>query len=193
MAPNCLTRTRANSICCVRPVLQAHELWDVTDPAKPTKVSTVVSGLVDTHKNWWECDSGTRTWFPARPVGVPSAWGEIYDLSDPSEPVFIRNFWLAWAKQPGSTGAHAFRIARRYFDRPEGQSYLRGIWHHQERHHRNSRPRQIDPRPEGSHRREPLHSPVVGAARIAAGCGSAHHVSDDRHGPHGFREKRNAK
>ena len=36
-----------------------HEVWDVSDPAKPRKVSTVVSGLTSTHKNYWECDTGT--------------------------------------------------------------------------------------------------------------------------------------
>ena len=36
-----------------------HEVWDVSDPAKPRKVSTVVTGLSATHKNYWECDTGT--------------------------------------------------------------------------------------------------------------------------------------
>ncbi|MGH7302631.1 MAG: hypothetical protein ACRELZ_05035, partial [Candidatus Rokuibacteriota bacterium] len=36
-----------------------HEIWDVSDPAKPRKASTVVSGLTSTHKNFWECDTGT--------------------------------------------------------------------------------------------------------------------------------------
>ena len=36
-----------------------HEVWDVSDPAKPRKVSTVVTGLTSTHKNYWECDTGT--------------------------------------------------------------------------------------------------------------------------------------
>src|SRR6266487_4164589 len=31
-----------------------HEVWEVTDPASPRKVSTVVTGLTSTHKNWWE-------------------------------------------------------------------------------------------------------------------------------------------
>ena len=35
-----------------------HEVWDVTDPLKPQKASTVVTGLTSTHKNWWECDTG---------------------------------------------------------------------------------------------------------------------------------------
>src|SRR6516165_12200031 len=36
----------------------AHEMWDVTDPAKPSRMTTIVSGLRDTHKSWWECDTG---------------------------------------------------------------------------------------------------------------------------------------
>ena len=30
----------------------AHEIWDVSDPAKPSKITTIVSGLKDTHKSW---------------------------------------------------------------------------------------------------------------------------------------------
>src|SRR5207237_22837 len=37
---------------------QAHELWDVTTPEKPTRLAVVVDKLKDTHKSWWECDSG---------------------------------------------------------------------------------------------------------------------------------------
>src|ERR1043165_7392407 len=36
----------------------AHEIWDVTDPAKPNRVTVIVNGLRDTHKSWWECDTG---------------------------------------------------------------------------------------------------------------------------------------
>src|SRR5262245_44672191 len=35
-----------------------HEVWDVTDPANPQKVVTVVTGLTSTHKSFWECDTG---------------------------------------------------------------------------------------------------------------------------------------
>src|SRR5690349_9170421 len=44
-----LLRTLGNS---------AHEIWDVTDPAKPALLTTVVKGLKGTHKSWWACDSG---------------------------------------------------------------------------------------------------------------------------------------
>ena len=36
----------------------AHEIWDVTVPAKPSKLTTVVDNLTGTHKSWWECDTG---------------------------------------------------------------------------------------------------------------------------------------
>ena len=92
----------------------AHEVWDVTDPAKPQKASTVVSGLTATHKNWWECDTGIAYLISgdlakANPLQLgPSGWRtwrmtKIYDLSDPAKPVFIRDFGLA-GQEPGSTG-----------------------------------------------------------------------------------------
>jgi hypothetical protein len=37
---------------------EAHEIIDVTDPAKPTLITKIVAGLTTTHKNWWECDTG---------------------------------------------------------------------------------------------------------------------------------------
>ena len=91
-----------------------HEVWDVTDPAAPKKVSTVVTGLTSTHKNWWECDTGIAYLISgdlakAAPMQVgPSGWRtgrmtKIYDLSDPAKPVFIRDFGLA-GQEPGSTG-----------------------------------------------------------------------------------------
>jgi hypothetical protein len=86
----------------------------VTDPARPHKAGTVVSGLTSTHKNWWECDTGTAYLVSgdlARrdPLELgPSGWRtwrmtKIYDLSDPTRPVFIRDFGLA-GQEPGSTG-----------------------------------------------------------------------------------------
>ncbi len=39
---------------------EAHQVWDVTDPAAPKFVVTIVSGLSNTHKSWWECDNRHR-------------------------------------------------------------------------------------------------------------------------------------
>jgi hypothetical protein len=81
----------------------SHEVWDVTSPAKPTRVTVVVTDLRDTHKSFWECDTGI-----AFLVSGPADWRtrrmtQIYDLSNPAAPVFIRNFGLP-GQQPGSTG-----------------------------------------------------------------------------------------
>ena len=92
----------------------SHEVWDVSDPAAPQKLTTVVSGLTSTHKSWWECDTGIAYLIsgdlarqnPRQPGR--SGWRtwrmtKIYDLSDPAKPVFVRDFGLA-GQEPGSTG-----------------------------------------------------------------------------------------
>jgi hypothetical protein len=81
----------------------AHEIWDVTDPAKPSLLTTIVKGLKGTHKSWWECDTGI-----AYLVSGIEGWKvrratQVYDLSDPAKPVFIRNFGLP-GQQPGAGG-----------------------------------------------------------------------------------------
>lgn len=81
----------------------AHEMWDVSDPAKPRRLNVIVAGLRDTHKSWWECDTGI-----AYLVGGVVGWrttrmAMIYDLSDPAKPVFIRYFGLP-GQQPGARG-----------------------------------------------------------------------------------------
>ena len=81
----------------------AHEIWDVTDPTKPSRVTVVVSGLVDTHKSWWECDTGIAYLVSGEPGWRVRRMTQIYDLSDPAHPVFIRDFGLP-GQQPGSTG-----------------------------------------------------------------------------------------
>jgi hypothetical protein len=81
-----------------------HQVWDVTVPENPTLVSTPVSGLRDTHKSWWECDTGIAYLVSdGRPQGWKvSRMTKVYDLSDPAKPVFIRNFGLD-GQQPGSS------------------------------------------------------------------------------------------
>ncbi len=82
---------------------RAHQIWDVTDPAKPSLLTTVVEGLKDTHKSFWECDTGI-----AYLVSGVDGWRtrrmtSIYDLSDPLKPVKIRDFGLV-GQEPGATG-----------------------------------------------------------------------------------------
>ncbi len=79
----------------------AHQIWDVSDPARPALVSAVVDKLKGTHKSWWECDTGI-----AFLVSGVDGWRvrrhpQVYDLSDPGKPVFIRNFGLP-GHEPGA-------------------------------------------------------------------------------------------
>ncbi|MBV9251367.1 MAG: hypothetical protein JO227_19220 [Acetobacteraceae bacterium] len=81
---------------------EAHEVWDVTYPADP-KLVTRITGFRDTHKSWWECDTGI-----AYLVAGVQGWRtprmtHVMDLSDPAHPIFIRDFGLP-GQQPGSTG-----------------------------------------------------------------------------------------
>jgi hypothetical protein len=102
----------------LRATATAHEVWDVTDPARPGLVKTVIGNLGATHKNWWECDTGiaylvsdgrrldlavSDRRFLADENWRTNRMTQIYDLSNPASPVFIRNYGLV-GQQPGSTG-----------------------------------------------------------------------------------------
>jgi hypothetical protein len=81
----------------------AHEVWNVTDPARPALLSTVASRLQGTHKNWWECDSGIAYLVSGVPGWRTSRMTQIYDLGNPAKPEFIRNFGLP-GHEPGASG-----------------------------------------------------------------------------------------
>jgi hypothetical protein len=99
-----LPKGERNTVYLLRPFGgQAHEIWNVTDPANPTLIKRISSGLNDTHKSWWECDtgiaylvSGVKGWRVRRMT-------EVFDLSDPANPVKIRDFGLP-GQEPGATG-----------------------------------------------------------------------------------------
>src|SRR5260221_2721741 len=81
----------------------AHEVWDVTTPEKPSRVVVVVDKLKGTHKNWWECDTGIAYLVSGLPDWRTRRMTQVFDLSDPAQPKFIRNFGLA-GQEPGATG-----------------------------------------------------------------------------------------
>jgi hypothetical protein len=83
---------------------RAHEMWNVTDPAHPALITRIVEGLKDTHKSWWECDTGIAYLVSGAPGWRTRRMTQVYDLSDPAHPVKIRDFGLA-GQEPGSTGA----------------------------------------------------------------------------------------
>ncbi|HEY2677032.1 MAG TPA: hypothetical protein VGI65_08670, partial [Steroidobacteraceae bacterium] len=92
----------------------SHEVWDVTDPADPTLVSTPVNGLDVTHRNWWDCSTGiayivggatspTDASFDGwNANSSPNQHLKIYDLSDPKHPKYIMDFGYP-GQNPGST------------------------------------------------------------------------------------------
>ncbi|WP_414709806.1 LVIVD repeat-containing protein [Reyranella sp.] len=82
---------------------EAHEIWNVADPANPALV-TRIAGLKDTHKSWWECDTGIAYLVSGVPDWRVRRMTQVYDLSDPAHPVKIRDFGLA-GQQPGAVGA----------------------------------------------------------------------------------------
>jgi hypothetical protein len=82
---------------------EAHEIWNVADPANPVLL-TRIGGLSDTHKNWWECDTGIAYLVSGAPGWRTRRMTQVYDLSDPAHPVKIRDFGLP-GQEPGSTGA----------------------------------------------------------------------------------------
>src|SRR5690349_2694397 len=80
-----------------------HEIWDTTDPANPALVAQIGEGLKDTHKNWWECDTGIAYLVSGAPGWRTRRMMQVYDLSDPAHPRHIRDFGLV-AQQPGTEG-----------------------------------------------------------------------------------------
>jgi hypothetical protein len=79
----------------------AHEVWDVSDPAKPALL-TRLDGLSGTHKSWWECDTGIAYLVSGAPGWRVHRMTQVYDLGDPVHPALIRDFGLV-GQEPGAT------------------------------------------------------------------------------------------
>lgn len=81
---------------------EAHEIWNVANPAEPVLL-TRIGGLKDTHKSWWECDTGIAFLVGGAPDWRTKRMTQVYDLSNPKNPVKIRDFGLV-GQEPGATG-----------------------------------------------------------------------------------------
>jgi hypothetical protein len=95
----------------------SHEIYDVTDPAAPHFLVTVVetgdsppkepgAAFYDTkgtHKNWWDCETGVA--YLTSSITGWRKWRNLqaFDLSRPEEPRHIRDFNLV-GTQPGAPG-----------------------------------------------------------------------------------------
>ena len=65
----------------------AHEIWDVGDPSAPKLVAGIGGKYRDTHKSWWECDTGIAYLVSGVDLWRAPRMTEVYDLSDPAKPV----------------------------------------------------------------------------------------------------------
>jgi hypothetical protein len=93
-----------NAVYMLRAVgIEGHEIWNVADPSNPVLVTHIGEGLQDTHKNFWECDTGVAYLVSGVPGWRTRRMTEVYDLSDPAHPVKIRDFGLP-GQEPGSSG-----------------------------------------------------------------------------------------
>jgi len=132
-----MLRTYANS---------AHEIWDVTNPSNPVGVRTIAGGnpvigaqtgapgaLAGTHKSWWECDTGIAYIVGRRGNDTADGWGPgnhifIFDLSNPANPVYLRD----WALNDSSLAEqrpHTLRRRPRSMGRsPPGQPAAPSSW-----------------------------------------------------------------
>ena len=86
----------------LRATATQHELYDVTNPGSPVLVTVVSGPFTATHKNEWECSTGIAYLVSAVPGWRVTRVTQIFDLSDPTNPQFIRNFDLV-GQEPGST------------------------------------------------------------------------------------------
>lgn len=82
----------------------AHEVWDVTLPGPPQRIAVVADGLRGTHKNWWECDTGIAYLVSGVPGWRTSRMTQVFDLSDPAQPVHVRDYGLP-GQEPGAGGS----------------------------------------------------------------------------------------
>jgi hypothetical protein len=100
-----LPKGDANAVYLLRPFGRlAHEIWNVADPANPRLVTRIGGDYKDTHKSWWECDTGIAFLVSGVPGWRAQRMLEVYDLGDPSRPAKIRDFGLP-GHEPGATGA----------------------------------------------------------------------------------------
>ena len=101
MAANSRMRIRRKCLCCAPMAIPRMKIRTLQIRARPD--TWFSAAFCDTHKNWWECDSGIAYLVSGVPGWRAKRMTQIYDLSDPAKPVFIRDFGLP-GQQPGSTG-----------------------------------------------------------------------------------------
>ena len=96
------------------------EIWDTTNPSTPVGPEVFLTSGVATHHVWWECDTGIAYMvFQSTTDG----WNTnqhvyIYDLSNPANPVFIRQWGI-----PGQQPTANVKTAQSCYNAPGPNCY----------------------------------------------------------------------
>ncbi len=98
-----LPRGLAGHTYLLRAGASYHQVFDVTNPVEPQLLGTISEGLTDTHKSSWECTTGIAYLVSGVPGWRTQRMTQVFDLSSPSDPRFIKNFGLP-EQLPGATG-----------------------------------------------------------------------------------------
>jgi len=145
---------------------QGHETWDVTDPAKPVLLASIVAATTRIRTtSWWECDSGIAYIVSAVPGWRVNRMTEVYDLGDPAHPVKIRDFGLP-GQEPGSTGPVPTEVHGPIALAAE-QPHLFRLWEQQGRHPADRRSRQALEGDRRSRRPRTCANPEIGRLEIS--------------------------
>ena len=89
-----LPRGEKGKVYMLRTFGDSHqEVWDVTTPEKPAMIAKFGS-FKSSHKNDWECDTGIAYIPGSDEAYRATRVNNIWDLSDPKTPKFIRAFGL---------------------------------------------------------------------------------------------------
>ncbi len=129
-AGNVLPKGAKNHYYLLREVgSTGHEVWDVTIPEQPKLVSTPVTGLNTTHKNYWDCLTGLAYLVVGASATAPKPDGwvvgqhvRVYDLSDPANPKYVVDFGL-----PGQNPNSLVKVVPAMVHGPIAVSKLNGV------------------------------------------------------------------
>lgn len=88
---------------------ESHEMWDVTDPEKPSFIVTVVTTGMSagprpsrqTHKDQWDCKTGYGFLISSVDGWRSPRVMQVFDLNNPAKPVHVRD-WNLFENAPGT-------------------------------------------------------------------------------------------
>ena len=164
-----------------------HEVWDVTDPSKPSLLSTLVQGpqghaqelLGVRHRHRVPRFGRGRVAHAAHDAGLRPLGSREAE----AHPRFRPRGTAAWSDR-----AHAHRTARHDLHRPAGQPHLLRLRHQQVGSACRSSIATSSSMAPRSRRTRTCAQPASRAPRAAALDRRAHDVPDARHGSAGVRE-----